>query len=66
MKDGRIAEEGTHEGLMTENGEYSALIKTFHEIEEKERTIKEKDNLSVAAGSSRHSTSFYCHLCTTL
>ncbi|KAF6040457.1 ABCC5 [Bugula neritina] len=49
MKDGRIAEEGTHEGLMTENGEYSALIKTFHEIEEKERTIKEKDNLSVAA-----------------
>ncbi|KAF6040456.1 ABCC5 [Bugula neritina] len=30
MKNGRIAEEGTHEGLMAENGEYSALIKTFH------------------------------------
>jgi len=32
MKDGQIIEEGTHNNLMAYlNGEYSNLIKTFHD-----------------------------------
>jgi len=34
MKDGRIKEEGTHEALMAMDGEYSSLIKSFHETDE--------------------------------
>jgi len=35
MKDGQIAEEGTHNYLMgLSGGEYSNLIKTFHDSKE--------------------------------
>jgi len=35
MKDGQIAEEGTHNCLMgLSGGEYSNLIKTFHDSKE--------------------------------
>ncbi|XP_072021819.1 LOW QUALITY PROTEIN: ATP-binding cassette sub-family C member 5-like [Amphiura filiformis] len=39
MRDGRIAEEGKHDELMTEDGEYANLIRTFHmdEREDKEK-----------------------------
>ena len=47
MKDGRIKEEGTHEVLMADdNGEYSNLIKSFHDAEEKEM-VQEVDASSV-------------------
>ena len=37
MKDGCIHQEGTHDKLMAdENGEYSSLIKSFHDAEVKE------------------------------
>jgi len=36
MKDGRITEEGTHEELMEEEGEYSHLIHTFYNSESSE------------------------------
>jgi len=37
MKEGKIIEEGTHEGLMTNSyGEYAHLIRSFHNAKEKE------------------------------
>lgn len=53
MKNGRIAEEGTHEGLMAENGEYSALIKTFHGMDgdDEEHTTSTSKQLLLAPSS---------------
>ena len=51
MKDGRIKEEGTHEVLMADdNGEYSNLIKSFHDAEEKEM-VQEEDAASTTSST---------------
>ncbi|XP_071489513.1 ATP-binding cassette sub-family C member 12-like [Diadema antillarum] len=43
MKDGEIAETGTHEELMEHRGEYARLILTYHSAEEKEEERAEEE-----------------------
>ena len=42
MRDGRITEEGNHDDLMTKDGEYANLIRTFHMEEDEEEDKKEE------------------------
>ncbi|XP_072049289.1 ATP-binding cassette sub-family C member 5-like [Amphiura filiformis] len=61
MRDGRIAEEGKHNELMTKDGEYANLIRTFHmdESEDKDDTLLDTSHghqsKTSLGGASRHS-----------
>ncbi|XP_072049231.1 ATP-binding cassette sub-family C member 5-like isoform X2 [Amphiura filiformis] len=53
MRDGRIAEEGKHDELMSEDGEYANLIRTFH-MDEHENKEKGDESQTSLGGESLH------------
>ncbi|XP_072049934.1 ATP-binding cassette sub-family C member 5-like [Amphiura filiformis] len=61
MRDGRIAEEGKHNDLMTKDGEYANLIQKFHldESEDKDDKLVDKssnhESKTSLGGTSHHS-----------
>ncbi|XP_072021820.1 ATP-binding cassette sub-family C member 5-like [Amphiura filiformis] len=61
MRDGRIAEEGIHNDLMTKDGEYANLIRTFHMDEHEDNndmlldTSSNHESKTSLDGASHHS-----------
>ncbi|KAF6024594.1 ABCC5 [Bugula neritina] len=54
MKEGKIIEEGTHEGLMTNSyGEYAHLIRSFHNAKEKEDADDNNEKADLEEGRDK-------------